>query len=514
MNRVIITRLVGGLTGSALLALAHSSGCIDPGAFTCIADDQCVLAPQGRCHANGACSYPNEQCPSEREWSRNAGALAGTCVDPEGASGGSSDPGDSSADPGSGSAGMESGVNPACGDGTLDPGEQCDDGNLADGDGCNADCLPSGRVLWSDEVAAHGFDNTLHAVQLTSDGQILAAGYTSTEPADDQYDSNQYDFLFSRHSPTGEALALVSEAHAGRDELRCVLVDPDGEIWVGGERSTMTGAELWLGRVTEDDAFATGIAYGQIEPRQTVAHDCVSTATGELVAVGMLDGGEGEGYESWDRLIVYDPLGDGWTQHLPADVPLRDIAFAVESLADGDLLVAGSTSRTLEEASDRWITRLRADGSEVWSFVDSGPGGGQEEVFAAAVRGSTVFAAGATVINQGNVEREWLGALDLDSGALQQEDDLMLPSPSTVRSLALDPAGDVVLCGRTGEGADTHGFVARFDPEARQVRWIQRELGIARAEDVAVDEDGTILVVGSTIARGDNGPAYVARLAP
>ncbi|MEE2834951.1 MAG: DUF4215 domain-containing protein [Myxococcota bacterium] len=28
-----------------------------------------------------------------------------------------------------------------CGDGTVDPGEQCDDGNLLDGDGCSVDCL-------------------------------------------------------------------------------------------------------------------------------------------------------------------------------------------------------------------------------------------------------------------------------------------------------------------------------------------------------------------------------------
>jgi len=28
-----------------------------------------------------------------------------------------------------------------CGDGTVDPGEQCDDGNLVDGDGCQADCM-------------------------------------------------------------------------------------------------------------------------------------------------------------------------------------------------------------------------------------------------------------------------------------------------------------------------------------------------------------------------------------
>ncbi|MFL0809990.1 MAG: hypothetical protein K6L76_06220 [Agarilytica sp.] len=32
------------------------------------------------------------------------------------------------------------GINPSCGDGNLDEGEQCDDGNLLDGDGCSASC--------------------------------------------------------------------------------------------------------------------------------------------------------------------------------------------------------------------------------------------------------------------------------------------------------------------------------------------------------------------------------------
>ncbi len=38
-----------------------------------------------------------------------------------------------------------------CGDGLVDPGEDCDDGNDIDGDGCNVDCVVSGSVRWSTE---------------------------------------------------------------------------------------------------------------------------------------------------------------------------------------------------------------------------------------------------------------------------------------------------------------------------------------------------------------------------
>ena len=45
---------------------------------------------------------------------------------------------------------------PVCGDGVLDPGEECDDGNDVDGDGCESDCTltgsssstPTGQVFW------------------------------------------------------------------------------------------------------------------------------------------------------------------------------------------------------------------------------------------------------------------------------------------------------------------------------------------------------------------------------
>jgi cysteine-rich repeat protein len=59
---------------------------------------------------------------------------------------GNVDPGeecdDGNLDPGDGcSANCTIEPEPYCGDGTLDPGEQCDDGNNVDGDGCSAECI-------------------------------------------------------------------------------------------------------------------------------------------------------------------------------------------------------------------------------------------------------------------------------------------------------------------------------------------------------------------------------------
>ncbi len=35
-------------------------------------------------------------------------------------------------------------LEPVCGNGSVEPGEDCDDGNTSDGDGCSADCLVEG----------------------------------------------------------------------------------------------------------------------------------------------------------------------------------------------------------------------------------------------------------------------------------------------------------------------------------------------------------------------------------
>ena len=36
---------------------------------------------------------------------------------------------------------IETQPEPFCGDGKIDPGEECDDGNNENGDGCNANCM-------------------------------------------------------------------------------------------------------------------------------------------------------------------------------------------------------------------------------------------------------------------------------------------------------------------------------------------------------------------------------------
>jgi hypothetical protein len=65
--------------------LASWSGCASPGAFACVADDQC--GEHGRCEAVGYCSFPDDACDSGRRYAPHSHEeLAGKCVPTDDAS--------------------------------------------------------------------------------------------------------------------------------------------------------------------------------------------------------------------------------------------------------------------------------------------------------------------------------------------------------------------------------------------------------------------------------------------
>ena len=526
---ISVTVLAGGLGLAA---------CIDPESFLCTDSGQCRVGEGGRCESNGKCTHldDGDRCESGRVWSRTAGSLAGQCyeADSDGtttqtsaddvadvAESGGTDTSTGDADTEATAGGTETGPAAGCGNGELDPGESCDDDNLVDGDGCNADCMPSGRALWTYTPSASDFDNTLGAVALAENGDVLAVGYSGAEAAQDQFDSDQYELLFVRADDQGRPLEIVTESRPGRDQLRCVFVAPDGAIWVGGERND-GGARLWLGEVV-DGAFVEGLDYGAFEPEQTAAQDCAVRPDGRVVVVGQIEGTDsGEGFESWDRLVLRDALGpDRSALALPGAGELRDLAYAIVPLPDDHLLVAGTTSPDPPAAgtfSQRWVQRFDADDADVWSYVLGGAGNAQEEVYGLALAGDRSYAVGSEGFGNGDAEREWIGVLGLEGGVVDYDgdvlDDGVLPTPARFSDVAVYPDGDVIAVGRAGETGELVAVAVRLDPSATSIRWIGTEYGVSRIAGVAVTEDGAAVVVGSTHERGEDGPAWIARLAP
>jgi len=107
----------------------------------------------------------------------------------------------------------------ACGNGILDPGEQCDDGNLVSGDGCSAGCrlevckiMRSGQTLWLRSLlsAQHGATG--------SDRLSLRAEFAIPS-------------AFGTLDPAATGMSLLVEDAAGGDML--ALTIPPGAHWIG-----------------------------------------------------------------------------------------------------------------------------------------------------------------------------------------------------------------------------------------------------------------------------------------
>ncbi|HRX84215.1 MAG TPA: DUF4215 domain-containing protein [Phycisphaerae bacterium] len=105
---------------------------LEPGTYTVVAD-----VPQG--------SFPCSQSSVEVTVTCGVNGAANFCICPivDYCGDGVLNPGeecdDGNNDDGDGCA-ADCTLEPYCGDGHVDPGEECDDGNTADGDGCAADC--------------------------------------------------------------------------------------------------------------------------------------------------------------------------------------------------------------------------------------------------------------------------------------------------------------------------------------------------------------------------------------
>lgn len=509
-------------------------GCIERDAFVCTDSSQCRIGEGGRCEPNGQCTHvvEPERCESGRIWSRTAGALAGRCYEADGeatttegatddVAGEDTDALTDGTSTDGGATTATTGVSGQCGNGEVEPGEQCDDDNLVDGDGCNADCMPSGAIVWSVTPSASDFDNALAAVALADDGDVLAVGYSGSEAAVDQFDSDQYELLYVRVDDQGGPVETVTETRAGRDELRCVFVAPDGGVWVGGERRD-GGARLWLGEVV-DGAFVEGLDYGAFEPEQTAAQDCAVTPDGRVVVGGQIQGTDsGKAFESWDRLVMRDALGmDRSALALPGAGELRDLAYAIVPLPDDHLLVAGTTSpdpAPVGTFSQRWVQRFDAADGDVWTYVLGGAGNAQEEVYGLAVAGDRIYAVGSEGFGNGDEEREWIGVLQLETGIVDYDGDVLdegvLPTPARFSSVAVYPNGDVIAVGSAGDTGALVGIAVRLDPSGTMVGWIRTDFDVPRIADVATADDGSAIVVGSTVERGADGPAWIARLAP
>jgi len=243
-------------------------------------------------------------------------------------------------------AGMPS-CQPVCGNGIVDPGEQCDDGNRIDGDGCEADCTApfcGNGIVDPDEQCDDGnhidrdgcsrkctsavldylkASNTAEddqfgfSIALSADGSTLAVGAVLEDSAavgigGDQADRSAPDagavYVFVRSGATWQQQAYIKASNTGGNDQfgTSVALSADGSILAvgaAGEASAATGVGGNQSNIGAPGAGAvyvfarSGTTWSQqayIKASNTAAGDefggsVALSADGATLAVGALD---------------------------------------------------------------------------------------------------------------------------------------------------------------------------------------------------------------------------------
>lgn len=399
-----------------------------------------------------------------------------------------------------------------CGNDVVDLNEDCDDGNLDDGDGCNADCTPSGMVLWEETIASgvmavdEGFD-----VVGDAEGNFTVVGYTGSM-------AGPTDGWIRRYSPMGGAYWTVTHAGAGagNDHMFGVVLDDAGAAYVGGYESAadMTnnavlrkidtfGADLWSSSFDAPGATSTIV--------QSVALD----GEGAVIVVGYSDS-VADGLEIMLRKYTPDGM-PVWTRSYGGAALGNDVAHGVAATANGSLYVAGYEGVTAE-GTNMWLGKYDVDGNLLWSRSYNGAASLDDYLIGVVTSpDDEAYVCGY----EGGVNYPWhsfVRRYDAD-GNIEWTDEYLGETEEGAHCLgiAAAPNGDLVVTGGEMNTMVRDVLVRRYTADG-EMRWNRTLPGGAMGPDygraVMIDGDGLIYVTGAVDTGVDARDIWVARISP
>jgi cysteine-rich repeat protein len=352
---------------------------------------------------------------------------------------------------------------PFCGDGTLDPGEECDDNNTLDDDGCSSECdSDCGIEYWVDITIDQGWFN-VHAMEARPGGRLLIAGDVSQDGAPG----------FVR------VTSMLDSALEGA--LEGPPLGPPGT------------PEL---------------------PQTHQVHALALTPAGDVVALGtsteVLVVDEDPQVSYWLARFAAVDLAEQWRVDIPAAEPdLRPLDVAL--LGNGDAIL---TMTTVVSDSDRDIAferRSGTDGSVMWQSSHSGAFDGGWSLDAAGLvavgAGDRVWAAGIVRVNWQTFETTVI-ELDPADGSVSWTG-VPLPDPGNVHEqrvydLSAGPNGTVAVGINVLGAASPYNFGGAFLYAEHELAWslvpddLPWEDGTPYISPrITIDSDGEALVAGT-----------------
>jgi hypothetical protein len=347
-------------------------------------------------------------------------------------------------------------------------------GGDAAGDG---DVTP---VLHTFDDPDHGSDACLAIAAGPDDSIVVAGQYARIAQGHDAW-ARAYDAAGGVRW-TYE-LSTPSEGH---DAASGVIALPDGGALVAG--AWFSGSNTHWNSFAVDVGASGAPAWSQVN--EIVGDDTYGAmtrdASGRLVLAGAR--ADADGSHAWLRAMSADGRSELWAVTRHGTVPGGASTTGVAVDSTGDIVAVGNETNA-DTGIDGWIARYSPAGALRWSLSLAGPGPDADVLRAVAIGPDDSIAA--------------VGALDgastirvYSADGTPRWDATAADGPSW-SSVAVDPAGDVVVTGSAGSDL----VVRKYTP-AGDVVW-ERRLASARGNAVAIGARGEVLVCGSITTAGN-----------
>lgn len=254
---------------------------------------------------------------------------------------------------------------PRCGDGYVQAGEACDDGNTIHGDACNSQCEDVSGVLWERSYDP-GLADWISDVLVDPEGNIYLGGSSTSDEG-----------LVVKLDSTGELLwtrTVVGAEDKQYHSIQTLARDSLGRIYAVGLSRNEGELERFVFVTELDEAGVLGWSSGFIYDEPFIdGHDAVVSANDELVIV--------IGGNDYDTLTATCFLHSFDSDHqVLATVDLGVVPFDLAAAPDGAILLYSwfGISRLDVEGKLDWTTQTPAGGS--WAGLAVKPDGGMFSV--------------------------------------------------------------------------------------------------------------------------------------
>lgn len=501
-----------GLLGVAVLGGALAQAACSSSVFVCHGDDDCRSGGMsGTCEATGYCSFPDPSCASGARYGGLAGdSLADECVPPgEGSTGTDTSSGSSTAatttatsvdatgpqdDSSSGSEttatsattdAPTTGDASVCGNGDVEPGEDCDDENRIDGDGCNGDCTASGTLRWElVEDGPSGLADGAASIDIDADDRVyVGAWFTIDQSPQLAARSVSADGEIAWTSYVPSVVAWDSAYAWG------LALDSAGDVVLAGD-AELDRAPQWVVAHFDEDGEAGWLV---VEPGEAFG-----AATGNSVWVA------GRSAEGEARVVGYSNEGDPQYEHTgnPLDPSDDSIPWDV-AIDDGNVLAVGEL---LTETSHAYAVLASPEGT-LLSSLELASDWTQALALARSPDGWWIV-GGSDVQGGGWLARISTGIDLVEGPAIVTE----LNASASLHGVAFGPAGEAVLVGWQAGIADQDALVQKYGPDGA-LAWTRTYDGGAGkpdyARDAVITSDGTIVIAGHVGALTDEGDFWL-----